>query len=286
MPEICEVALTAEILHRKLKNKVLTSIKFFGDTYKYGPNGTKPEGYNLFVKSLPLKIKKVDSRGKFLWFELTDDNITWYIWNTFNLKGGWSLEDDTHKRAQFNFENDVVAYYYDTLGWGTFKFSKSQEDLRKQLELLSPDFLKDDNFDLSNITKYKSKIVGVLMDQKKIGSGIGNYLVAEILYHAKISPHRKCNTLTNDEIKQLTYSIKYIIKICYMYGGSKYMHKLEKELNKLPRIDYHPNIKIKKSDQKFMFMVYNEKTDPLGNPVKEEKIVGKRTTYWVPNVQH
>lgn len=287
MPEVCEVALTAEILHRKLHGKTLTSFEFVGG--RYGPNRDKPTGYEKFIKNLPMKISKVDSRGKFLWFDLvpiegSDKENHWYIWNTFGLTGGWSFNKTDYIKATLTINNKEV-HFYDLRNFGTFKFSQNQEELREKLESLSPDVLKDENLDLSGITKFKTSVVSVLMDQKKIGSGIGNYLVAEVLYLSGISPHRKCNTLTPEEIKKLTYNIKYMVKLCYLSGGTEYMNILEKEAIKIPRIDYHPSIKIEKKDLKFVFNVYRQKEDPLGNPVQADRIVKDRTTYWVPKIQ-
>jgi len=268
---------------------------------RYGPNRDKPTGYEQFIKKLPMKISKVDSRGKFLWFDLMDGNepvVTdksapkvspiqnehWYIWNTFGLTGGWSFDKTDYIKATLIIDNKEV-HFYDLRNFGTFKFSQDQEELREKLESLSPDVLKDENLDLSGITKFKTSVVSVLMDQKKIGSGIGNYLVAEVLYLSGISPYRKCNTLTPEEIEKLTYNIKYMVKLCYLSGGSGYMDILEKEAKKFPRIDYHPGIKIKKKDVKFVFNVYRQKEDPFGNPVKADRIVKDRTTYWVPEIQ-
>ena len=42
-------------------------------------------------------------------------------------------------------------------------------------------------------------LVKVLMDQQALVSGIGNYLVAEILYDAKLNPHRELDKLSNKE---------------------------------------------------------------------------------------
>ena len=53
------------------------------------------------------------------------------------------------------------------------------------------------------------------MDQTTRGgilSGIGNYLAAEILYAAKLSPKRKLSSLDDIDIKKLTKAIKIIIK--------------------------------------------------------------------------
>jgi formamidopyrimidine-DNA glycosylase len=128
------------------------------------------------------------------------------------------------------------------------------------------------------------------MEQKKnagLGSGIGNYLVAEILYDSKISPYMKMIDLFNNKnsIKRLEKSIKYIIKLAFITNKTKYFSMCIKKKN-LP--NYHPDIIISKND-KFKFKVYRLKIDPFKNPVIGSKIVGygnkKRTTYWAPNVQ-
>lgn len=282
MPEVCEIALTAEILMKYLKHKLVTAFDFVnGRFFK-----KSPPGYDEFIEALPLKIVNIDSRGKFLWFDLVDPHDTethWYIWNTFGLTGMWSFFEPQYNKAILTLANGKVAYFSDMRNFGTFKFSTDKNALDKKLKTLSPDFLKDEDFDLSTIQKYKEPIVKILMDQKKVGSGLGNYLTAEILYRAGISPHRHGNKLSDDDIDVLTYWIKYMVKLCYIDNHIGYMVNLEKEANKIQRKKYHPHIKIK--DKEFQFLVYRQKVDPDGNKVKAEKIIDNRTTYWVPVVQ-
>jgi len=285
MPEIAEVALTAQILEKHFKNKTLISFNFVSGRY----TKTSPVGYTTFNKNLPMKVTRIDSRGKFLWFELVNSKTQtkWYIWNTLGLTGLWSLTEPKHLRAVLTFKGDKVAYFSDMRNFGTFKFSDNAVDLQAKLKTLSPDFLKDDYFDLQRIKKYNTPVVKILMDQKKVGSGLGNYLVAEVLYRAKISPHRLGSQLSDEDIDNLTYWIKYVVKLSYIDNHTGYMLNLENEANKIPRINYHQDIKLK--EKTFKFLVYRQKFDPKGNLVKADKIIGpenkKRTTYWVPDVQ-
>ena len=280
MPEIAEIALTAEILQKYLKNKKLISLDFISGRY----HKKSPEEYNNFINALPLKIKKIDSRGKFLWFDLIDSKKShWYIWNTLGLTGMWSFFEPKYCKAILTFTNNITVYFSDMRNFGTFKFSTNKMELSKKLDSLSPDFLKDNDFDLSNIKKYKIPIIKILMDQKKVGSGLGNYLTAEILYRAGISPHRLGTTLSNKEINNLTYWIKYIVKLSYMDNHIGYMVNLEEEANKIKRKKYHPDIVL--NEKEFDFMIYRKKKDPLGNKVKADHIIPGRTTYWVPAIQ-
>lgn len=283
MPEVPEIVLTCEILEKYLKNKILISFDFVSGRYIKN----EPQGYSKFKEHLPLKLKKVDSKGKFMWFEFYSKNTTWYVWNTFGLTGMWSLYEANYTRAVLSFEDDTVAYFSDMRNFGTFKFTDNLSELKKKLNELGPDFLKDENFNIDKIKNYDVPIVKLLMDQKKIGSGLGNYLVAEILYRSKLSPHRLGSSLTNKEIKNLSHWIKYTVKLAYTCNHIGYMVNLDEEANKIKKKNYHPDIKL--VDSEFQFLVYRKKKDPLGNPVKTDKIIGsennKRTTYWVPAVQ-
>jgi formamidopyrimidine-DNA glycosylase len=108
------------------------------------------------------------------------------------------------------------------------------------------------------------------MNQSVI-SGIGNYLKAEILYAAKISPHRLCKDLTEEEIKLIAEKSFEITNASYQSGGATIMTYRDENNEK--------------GLYSRRFMVYNHKTDPKGNKVIKETTTDKRSTYWVPEVQ-
>lgn len=279
MPEVAEVALTAEILSKYLVGSKLKEISIESGRY----TKKDPDGLDEFVAELPMKLTKVNSVGKFLWFELKSKKSVWYIWNTFGLTGMWSLFEPKHLRVKFIFDDENIAYFSDMRNFGTFKFSTDKKALDKKIAGLSPDLLKSNDFDINRVLKHKKKLVKILMDQKAVGSGIGNYLVAEILYRAKLSPHRLGSSLTEEELAKLKYSIKYTIKLAYTDNHIGYMVNLESEADDIERTNYHPDINLKSKD--FEFKVYGQKTDPKGNKVKADKIIDGRTTYWVPALQ-
>ena len=105
------------------------------------------------------------------------------------------------------------------------------------------------------------------MDQKNV-SGIGNYLKAECLYDAKISPHRFCCDITTEESNRLFDSCRRIIQLSYQTGGATIKNYRK------------PNGKKGLYSQRFA--VYNQKTAPCGNEVIKEKTLDKRTTHWCP----
>ena len=189
------------------------------------------------------------------------------------MTGKWSYDVNNHSRVKFSL-NDGDVYFSDVRNFGTLKFEKSAEKLKKKLFALGPDMLSekisDEEF-IQRIRKRKNKLIcQALMDQKVI-SGVGNYLKAECLYYAKISPYEKCNTLTDDQLIILHTTIRQIINLSYQSGGAtiKNYANLDGKIGKYSR----------------RFAVYNQKSDPEGRVVVKEKTPDGRTTHWVPEVQ-
>ena len=296
MPEICEVVLTSQALKDKLLNKQLNKINILSGRYTKSPF----KGYENMT--FPLKVSNIDSHGKFMWFQFENNK---YLLNTFGLSGMWGFEKTKNARIEFKFDDNIMVYYDDDRNFGTFEYDDTSSAFNKKINKLAPDLLKT-NFTkeqflgwfkdfLSKSSKRKEMlIVKVLMNQNKIdgiGSGLGNYLVPEILYRCKISPHRKIGDLTDNEIMNMSQIIKQVLKQCYIYNDTGYMEDIKdfvdehyNGLQKGKYPDYHSEIKIAKG-QKFMFYVYRQKVDFLGNKVIAEKILGGRSTYWVPTIQ-
>lgn len=306
MPEVCEVCLTAMFLDKKLKNKKITSIKVLSGRY----SRNELEGLKDIQKSLPITIIKVNSKGKFLWFEMKNKNDDYYLMNTFGLEGEWGFTKYKHSHIEFTIKSNSgkiqKLYFTDQRNFGTMKFTKDSNELDKKLSMIGDDLLKTPFTNLQfyhKIKEYLKKnnkradkpIIKVLMDQTSrsgLGSGLGNYLAPEILYRAKISPHTKIGKLFKNRSKvyRLAKTIKYVVKLCYLtnlFGGSKQFdtflnnHYQRVIDNKAP--NYHKDIDI--GNDEFEFLVYRQDYDLKGNKVKADKIINGRTTYWVPTVQ-
>jgi formamidopyrimidine-DNA glycosylase len=302
MPEGPEIIITTQYLKTKIRKKKILSVDIIGGRYTH----QKLKGIDLLGSdSYPLIVEEIDSKGKFLWMRMKDsqDNDI-YMLNTFGLTGRWTFEEDKSARIVITIQSNTDSkkhyklYFVDARNFGTIEFSYNQLDVQKKLDRLAPDILKGelrDNDIIHLIENYNKRtrkdknLVKVLMDQEAIVSGIGNYLVAEILYDAKLNPHRSLDDLSDEEIHTLAHSIRKIAKEAYYNNGSGYMEYYESFMSThSQRIDdgvfpnYHPDIESKKS---FKFKVYQQKHDPLGNKVQNDEIVKDRTIHWVKNIQ-
>jgi formamidopyrimidine-DNA glycosylase len=251
-PEVVEVCLTGLFLKDKFLNCKLIEFNIIGGRY------TRHKMNNLdnFNDNLPLTINNIDTKGKFLWFELSNDNTDYYILNTFGLKGEWGLQLKPHTAIHIrlmDLHNDIHDLYFtDARNFGTIKLTTDIGELNNKLSSLGHDFLKqpftEDEFYLriknylisknKRISKSRSnkEIVKVLMEQKSntgIGSGLGNYLVVESLFIAKISPYKKMIDIYNNRqlSDNLSKAIKYIVKLSYMTADVGYMAHLDKDLS-------------------------------------------------------
>ena len=114
-----------------------------------------------------------------------------------------------------------------------------------------------------NVTK-------AMMNQKVV-SGIGNYIKAEALYRAGISPHRTVESLSDAELQDLYRCSLWVIKASYEARGAT--------------IRNYEMPDGSKGDFKFKFQVYAQETDPSGRTVIRDKTPDGRTTHWVKEIQ-
>jgi len=266
MPEGPEVRKNTDFLNETLAGKTIISSKIISGRYtRHGAF----KGYDL-MSNKNLKITDVNCKGKFIYFNFYDGSS---LWSTLGMTGVWQSKPTKHNRFLLE-TGDTTVYYNDTRNFGTLKYTQDQTDLQKKLKSIGPDFLKDgfgpDEF-YRRIKKFGHKTIAqVLMDQK-IVSGIGNYLKAECLYAAKISPHRYCTHITEKECEALFHACRRIIRLSYKMGGATLATYRQ------------PNGE--KGLYSRRFAVYNQNYDPNGFIVLKEKTLDNRTTHWVPIVQ-
>ena len=92
MPEGPEIVITSQYLKTKLKQKKIESIKILSGRYTH----QTLKGLNL-AKNHCLTIKTIDSKGKFIWFKMTDnDGNDIYLMNTLGMSGHWTFQKSSN----------------------------------------------------------------------------------------------------------------------------------------------------------------------------------------------
>jgi formamidopyrimidine-DNA glycosylase len=309
MPEGPEVTILGQYLLTKLEGRIIEKMEILSGKYSRKPM----DNHQLLNGDHDYTIKNINTKGKFMWVTLenTTNNDKIYLTSQLGLAGFWGFEEEKNDRLKFTIRDKETnkkyfLYFTDDRNFGNIEIYTDKKDVDERVNELATDSLKDDysindfvklvnDFASKSKSRKEQQIGLVLMKQKKkegLVSGIGNYLMAEVLYDSKISPFRTIGSLTSAEIKSLAKSIQYITRLSYYNNETGYMThfddfiKTHKErIDKGIYPDYHKHIKLKKNEE-FSFKVYRQKKDPLGNEVEADKDLQKtRSTYWVPSVQ-
>lgn len=267
MPEGPEVRKYAMDLAKRVSGKTLREIRLLSGRYLSKP----PGGLECLSDQLPIDIVGVGAHGKFLYWILKDEHS---IWNTLGMSGRWSQDRGKHSRVQFVL-NDGNIFFDDIRNFGTLKFVRGKFQLIEKLKSLGPDMLAEAVPDQKFVDCLRRKqgweITKALMNQSVI-AGVGNYIKADSLWLAKISPLRKVEDLSDAELAGLNRAIRQVMLESLSSGGAT--------------IKTYKNFDGSKGEYNQRFLVYNQKTDPDGNDVIKEQTADGRTTYWCPAVQY
>lgn len=239
----------------------------------------EPVGFSEFVKTLHtniIKITDVKTKGKFMYWQFDNG---WYMFCTFGMTGQWSPTEGKHPCFGFylgdSLDNYERVYFNDPRHFGTIKFVSTEKELKEKLKELGWDPLSN-SLDKwkpwlkSELSNSKKPIGQVLMDQT-VFAGVGNYIRAEALYKAKMSPWKISNILTSQDVDSLCDSILEIMEESYKWQGATL----------LTYKDAYGN----EGKYSSCFKVYGQSKDPLGNPIKKEDTPDGRTIHWCPNIQ-
>jgi formamidopyrimidine-DNA glycosylase len=108
------------------------------------------------------------------------------------------------------------------------------------------------------------------MDQS-IVAGIGNYIKADALWLARLSPNRLVGDCTDEELINLKECVRRVMLESFRSGGAT--------------IRTYKNIDGEEGEYGSRFLVYGRKEDIDGNPVIKEDTADGRKTHWCPEVQ-
>ena len=138
------------------------------------------------------------------------------------MTGRWQEYEDKYCRWYIELQDDEILWFRNPRCFATVEFTSHHSELKKALNKLGPDILTD-KFSLDVwkklVKKHKGKNITAFLMNQSIISGIGNYIKAEALYYANISPHRKTGSLSDTEQARLYEGIRIIPRIAYNKNG-------------------------------------------------------------------
>ena len=284
MPEGVEVKLSVDLIKPLVVGKKIISMGV-GPSSRYRKN--PPEGMVNFQNAIsswhaPTRITDVMSKGKFMYWSFANGHpqFDWHMMCTFGMSGQWALKEGKHPCFWFSLVDDTARehriYFNDPRHFGSIKFVHSYALLKRKLNELGWDPLAhgmDDkwlNYVIGALSKTSKPIGQILMDQG-VFAGVGNYIRAEALYLARMSPWRPSNFMKKEDIITLCQCIVDVMNESYKHQGATIL-------------TYKDAFG---AEGKFAscFKVYRKETDPLGNKIVKEETPDKRTIHWCPAVQ-
>ena len=231
MPELPEIEIVKRSLVKMINKAKIVDIKINNKNLRY-------KIPNTFSKHLiGEKILKISRRSKYLIFHFGKKLLLVHLGMSGKLllmrnrdntifKTSFYYDSNVlhnHNHIYFILNNGLVLIYNDVRRFGFFK-------LYNTIQLNKIIFLKklglepfSKKFSIKYFEKFvqnrKKNIKNLLMDQTFV-SGLGNIYVNEVLFMSKIYPLRGCSSLNRNEIKNLIFYIKKILRLSISKGGS------------------------------------------------------------------
>jgi len=285
MPELPEVEVVKQSLHRKIKFQKINKVVVRNRNLRF----KIPKNFEVFLKNK--KINKISRKSKYLIFYLS--NNTFFIVhlgmsgtihlisskNYYNSNTSFYGNSNLPKKHNhiLIFFRKIKLIYNDPRRFGFIKILNNKTSLLNFFKNVGPEpFDKKFNFIYINnyLSKKNKNIKSFLLDQKFV-SGIGNIYANEILHYCKIHPLKKGRKLNRSDIKKLRYFSKDILRKAIIKGGSS--------------IKDFKNIKGKDGNYQNEFKVYDRENlnclnKNCSNKIKKI-IISNRSTFFCNNCQ-
>ncbi|GAK47001.1 formamidopyrimidine-DNA glycosylase [Secundilactobacillus oryzae JCM 18671] len=272
MPELPEVETVRRGLTNLVQNAVIKNVEV-----RY-TKMVSPES-PLFEQAIEGKtIEKIDRRGKYLLFRLSD-NLT--MVSHLRMEGKYDVQPEgsiltKHTHVVFHLEDGRQLRYTDTRKFGRMRLIETgHEDVVSGLREMGPEPTAEDltvDYMQKIFAKGHRTIKPFLLDQSKI-AGLGNIYVDETLWMSKIHPLQPTNLLPLDKIVDLREAIIDEIGEAIKGHGTT-VHSFSTAFGEAGQFQNH-------------LRVYGRKGEPCercGTPIEKIK-VAQRGTHFCPNCQ-
>ena len=228
MPEIGEVARVVHYLKKHVIGRTISKLIALDDNKVFKDCTGEDFRRNLTGK----RVLDARQQGKYFWLVMSSPphplmhlGMTGWIRLSNEATAYYRPENEDPQwpprfwKFQMEFEETdaVKAAFVDSRRFARVRLLDCDAAEISQIEPLNrngPDPIhQSDQFTLDYFAgKVRSKkvpIKALLLDQAQV-SGLGNWVCDELLYHAKVHPEQYCDTLSDDQVKQLYDSINHV----------------------------------------------------------------------------
>lgn len=301
MPEGPEVRRVVDKLRAKVKGKQLLTIQSFRPGKVQQELLTK---WPYVEKIFPSICLDIITRGKQLYFFL-ENGIC--INSGLGMEGHWYInQPGSHTDCALVFGSvegrfhitETYLYFDDSRRFGSVNIVSWADAIRKMMEDYGPDFLnvkcpQEDihptvinnlpkefflvptietfTISMSEPRRSSMTIATFLLTHQDYFSGVGNWILNETCYFARLHPNRTLGTLSKEQIEQLFNAVIAVITAGYQSGGLTHGTFLDPD----------------KQKGLYQTSVYKRNIDPYGNPITKItlEVSGKRSGYVVLSLQ-
>lgn len=220
MPELAEVEIVKRTLEKDLCNLSIINIDI---RYEKMLNVGMDE-FISYVKGE--KIISLFRRGKVLGFKLSNNKN---ILSHLRMEGKYFYEpnldlDNKHVHVVFMLSNGYYLMYQDVRKFGRM-WIKDDSSLYNTKPIIDVGYdpILDCEYDIKELyRKIHNKnieIKATLLDQSII-AGLGNIYVDEVLFYAKINPHKKSNKITKANLENIIKYSEEVLKSAIAHNGT------------------------------------------------------------------
>jgi len=214
MPELPEVETVTNSVKKHLLNKKFISLNI---NWKKVLHNFSISDFNNRIKNK--KIANIYRRGKFIVFDFNSCIMAIHLRMTGKLYAQTKLDESKkHISAYLKFSNKYLVFE-DTRKFGRFYLYDSIDYLNNRLGIEPFGGTFTEKWLVDNLKKKNRQMKQLLLDQSFL-VGLGNIYTDEALWHAKIHPLSKSDSIPTKKIKKLYKAIKKVLSESIKMGGT------------------------------------------------------------------
>jgi formamidopyrimidine-DNA glycosylase len=214
-----EVEAARVMLERALRGRRIEAVTTVDDPIVYA--GVTPRRLAAALRGR--RVRRAGRKGKHLWLEL--DRRPWPVFH-FGMTGRFRLYAHERERPRFWKLELVVSggkrmAFADARRFGRIRLQADPE-AEAPISALGYDVLTGlpPAEELARVlARRKAPIKAVLLDQA-VFAGVGNWVADEVLFQARISPHRKAASLTTAEVRTLRANLIKVVAHAVKVGAN------------------------------------------------------------------